>query len=410
MLLKYSPIVLDSIDPKTFPKVELYVKNDKGFTLYKPEATELSENNLERLRENGTEFVYINNANWELVEAYIEKNLDNILSSETVPPHSKNLIFSHVIIDCINEVFKNPKKVAAFHKCRAILKRISFEFADREELTGHFYKLEQSYEKYLVIHTAQVTVLSMFLSEKLFNAGRNEVIDIGVGAMLHDIGMLQIASNITEKTDVLSESEYHRVKLHPRHSYDMLSEVMITERIPLDIALSHHERLDGSGYPRGLSEHGIPKHAMLVSICDIYCALTMNRPYRIASTPEEALKILKSERKYFDPTILNGFFDIMVSPHFSEPVVEEKIPPHFTEPAAEEKSISREIVTDNSTASVEEYTKKLRRSAGDRKKLLRLHSEVTDHINEAFGKEKENLIAFRKELKDFLQSMSSVEN
>jgi HD-GYP domain-containing protein (c-di-GMP phosphodiesterase class II) len=397
MSIKYSPIVLDSIIPKDFPKVELYVRHDKGFTLYKPQDTELTEENLERLRESGTEFVYINSADGDLVQAYIEKNLDKILSSEAVPQLSKNLIFSHVVIDCINEVFKNPKKAAAFRKCRTILKRFSFKFEDREELTNFFSKLERNYEKYLVTHTTQVTILSMFLYEKLFKVARNEVIEVGVGAMLHDIGMLQIASNITEKTDALSETEYHRVKLHPRYGYDTLCEVWMTERIPLDIALSHHERHDGSGYPRGLSDQSIPRHAMLVSICDIYCALTMNRPYRSASTPEEALKTLKSEKKYFDPAIFEGFLGIM-------------IPPHLTETLTEEKSVPREFVVSSNNASVDEFTKKLRSSTGDRKKLLKLHSEVTDRINDAYGEEKEALIAFKGELRNFLKSLAAAED
>ena len=394
MSLKYSPIVLDSILPKEFPKVELYVRHQQGFTLYKPEDTELSEENMERLRDNKVEFVYINNNDWELVESYIERSLDTIFASKTVPQKSKNLIFSHVIIDCINEVFKNPGMTLAYYKCHNMLKQLSFKFEDREELTGHFSKLEQNYEKYLVIHTAQVTILAMFLYEKLFNAGRKELIDIGVGAMLHDIGMLQIASNITEKTDALSESEYHRVKFHPRYGYDMLCEVSMTDQITLDIALGHHERYDGSGYPRGLSDTSIPRHAMLVSICDIYCALTMNRPYRRASTPEEALKTLKSERKYFDPQIFDGFFNIMTNQH--------------TEMVTEEKSIKREVVT-NGTVSIEEFTRRLRSSAENRNKLLQLHSDVTDSINYAFGAEKEALIAFRKELRDFMQSLSSTD-
>lgn len=393
MALKYSSIVLDSILPDEFPKVELYVRHQQGFTLYKPEDTELSKENMERLRDNKIEFVYINNNDWELVEAYIEKSLDAIFSSKTVPQKSKNLIFSHVIIDCINEVFKNPGMMMAYFKCHNILKQLSFKFEEREELTTLFSKLEQNYEKYLVVHTAQVTILSMYLHEKLFNTGRKEVIDVGVGAMLHDVGMLQIASNITEKTDALSESEYHRVKFHPKYGYDMLCEVSMTDRIALDIAHSHHERHDGSGYPKGLSDTSIPRHAMLVSICDIYCALTMNRPYRSASTPEEALKTLKSEKKYFNPHILDGFFRIMANQH--------------TEIVTEEKA-SREVTT-KSGPSLQDFTRRMRSSKEDRKKLLQLHSEVTDSINYAFGADKEAFIAFRKELRDFLQSLSSTD-
>jgi len=132
---------------------------------------------------------------------------------------------------------------------------------------------------------------------------------------------------------------------------------------------------------------------MLVSICDIYCALTMNRPYRSASTPEEALKTLNSEKKYFTPEIFDGFLGIMT-------------PRHLKEIPAEKKSIPREVDS-GSSALLQDFTKRLRSSAEDRKKLLQLHSEVTDCVNETFGKEKEAFVAFRKELRDFMQSISS---
>ena len=390
MQFNYSPIVLDSINPQNFPQVELYIKQEKNFALYKPQDTKLTTQNFERLQENGTEFVYINSANQDEVQTNLEKNLDNIISNESLPRFSKNLIFSHIIISCINDVFKNPNMAAAYHKCRTILKLISLEIEDRDELITLFSKLEQHYEKYLVTHTAQVTILSMFLYKRLFNADQKELVEIGVGAMLHDIGMLHIASNIVEKTDVLTESEYHRVKFHPRHGHDMLYQVGIKEQVPLDIALSHHEHFDGSGYPRGLSEYNIPRQAMVVSVCDIYCALTMNRPYRGASTPEEALRTLKIERKLFDPDIFDRFFGIMNSNIAPVIVTEEKIIP---------QKIDTTII-----AMIQGLRRELRDSIEDRNKLLQLHSTVTDKINNSFGEEKGALVAFRNELKDVLNS------
>lgn len=393
--MKYSPIVLDSINHGSFPSVELYVKQDRNYTLYKPQEIKLTIHNVERLKENGTEFVYINTINAKEVQESIEKNLESIFLSKSLPQLSKNLIFSQIIISCINDVFKNPSIAAAFHKCRTILKTISLEFTDRSELITLFAKLEEHYEKYIITHTAQVTILSMFLYEKLFNASKDELVEIGVGSMLHDIGMLHIAGDITEKTDVLSESEYHRVKFHPQHGCDMINSAGMAGRLPLDIALYHHERFDGSGYPKGLSEKRIPRHAMLVSICDIYCALTMNRPYRGASTPAEALKTLKSERRLFDPEIFDGFIGIMAG----APIAETDA----------KSGVSREVTSSNAKALVLEFTKELRAAQGDRNKLLKLHSVVTDTINKSYGEEKEALTAFKTELKDFLNSMYATE-
>ncbi len=308
MALEYSPIVLDSIDHKNFPEVELFVKLDAKYTLYKPEKTKLTIHNIERLRENGTEFVYINNKDAEEVQEHVEKRLDDSRAVNILSQYSKNLICSQMIIKCIDDVFRKPNQAAAFNKCRNILGKVSFKFEDRNELIKLFSKLEDNFDKYLIKHSAQTTILALFMCEKLFNAGKDELINVGAGAMLHDIGMLSVSSDITDKVDALSEDEYYRVKLHPKYGVGLLNNAGVTNRIVHDITLSHHERHDGSGYPKGLVGNKIPGYAMLVSICDIYCALTMNRPYKTASTPADALKTLKSERRLFNPAISWGIF------------------------------------------------------------------------------------------------------
>lgn len=392
MPMYYSPIVLDSINHSTFPKVELYVKNDNKFTLYKPSETNLTIHNIERLRENGTEFVYIDSTDSEEVQEHIEKNFDGLQSTNRLSQLSKNLICSQIIISCINDIFKNPSMAAAFHKCRIILKQVSLKFEDRHELISFFSKLEQNFDTYLVTHSAQVTILSMYMYEELFNAGKTELIDIGVGAMLHDIGMLYISSDITGKTDVLSDNEYYRVKIHPKHGCSLLRDAGIDDQIVIDITLDHHERYDGSGYPRGLNGERIPRHAMLVSICDIYCALTMNRPYKSASTPEDALDTLKEFSRIFDPEILSGFLKIMTNTALPEKVVEER-----------NKSVAP--VKNVDTTKIQEFRKRMRDYSDDRNRLLQLHSVLTDDIKNSYGEEKANLIAFRSELKDLLNSL-----
>jgi HD-GYP domain-containing protein (c-di-GMP phosphodiesterase class II) len=392
MALDYSPIVLDSINQATFPNVELHVKNDNTYTLYKPAETKLTIHNIERLRENGTEFIYINSANSEEVQAHIEKGFDDITSNKALSQFSKNLISSQIIINCINNVFKNPNMASAFRKCRIMMKQISFKFENLNELTSLLAKLEQYFDKYLITHTAQVTILSLYLYEKLFDSNEDNLLDIGVGAMLHDIGMLYISNDIIGKTDVLSESEYHRVKIHPKHGCSLLIDVGIKEQVALDIALSHHERHDGSGYPKGLSGFDIPRHAMLVSICDIYCALTMNRPYRSASTPEEALETLKSERRLFEPGLIEGFFK-----HMSK----NAVPAEF----AEEKNSQKIEFKTVDSSMVLDLRKRMRDSADNRNELLKLHSLITDNIKNSFGDERDSLTTLRTELKDLLNSM-----
>ncbi|QEM67527.1 HD domain-containing protein [Geobacter sp. FeAm09] len=393
MSLEYSPIVLDSINHETFPKVELYVGLNGKYTLYKPEKTKLTIHNIERLRENGTEFVYINSKDSEVVQEHVEKRLDDSRAAAILSQHSKNLICSQMVIKAIDDVFRKPNEPAAFEKCRTILGKIAFVFEDRNELIKLFAKLEDNFDKYLINHSAQTTILAMFMAERLFGAGRDEIISVGTGAMVHDIGMLSISSDITDKVDVLTESEYYRVKLHPKYGIDLLTSAGVTDRIVHDITWGHHERYDASGYPRGLFADDIPRHAMLVSICDIYCALTMNRPYKSASSPSDTLRTLKSERKLFDPEILAGFMGIME---------DNEIP----ETAAEEKNTRIEARTMD-MAEIRELKKLMRSPNADRTRLVKMHSIITDNINSTYGEERAALMELRSELKNLLKSLFS---
>jgi len=393
MALEYSPIVLDSINHTSFPKVELFVRLDSKYTLYKPENTKLTIHNIERLRENGTEFVYINSKDSEEVQEHVEKRFDDSQTSNNLSQYSKNLICCQMVIKCIDDVFKKPGQAAVYDKCRAILGKVSFRFEDKDELIKLFAKLEDNFDKYLVNHSAQTTILSMYLGERLLKAGRGDLVAIGTGAMVHDIGMLSVSSEITEKVDVLSENEYYRVKLHPKYGVDLLNGAGVRDRIVHDITLCHHERHDGSGYPRALAGSDIPRHAMLVCICDIYCALTMNRPYKTASTPADALRTLKSEKRLFDPDIFEGFLGIMADETHQETAAEEKKAP------AAVKALDM--------AEIRELKKQMRSPNADRNKLIKMHSVITDNINSTYGEERAALMELRTELKNLLRSLFS---
>jgi len=391
MSLEYSPIVLDSINHKNFPEVELFVKLDAKYTLYKPEKTKLTIHNIERLRENGTEFVYINSKDSDEVQEHVEIRLADSGAVNILSQYSKNLIFGQMIIKCIDDVFRQSNHADSFDKCQRILEKISFKFENRNELFKLFSKLEDNFDKYLIKHSAQTAILAMYMGEKLFDAGRDDLISVGAGAMLHDIGMLSVSSDITDKEDALSENEYYRVKLHPKYGVSLLDNAGVTNLIVHNITLSHHERYDGSGYPRGLAGNDIPRHAMLVSICDIYCALTMNRPYKAASAPDAALRTLKHEKILFDPAILEGFLGIME---------DSSLP----ETAAEEKK-SKVAVKTLDMAEIRELKKQIRSPHTDRNKLVKMHSIITDDINNTFGEERASLVELRMELKNLLKSL-----
>lgn len=306
----FAPVVLDSIDPDSFPEVNIYVKQGSNYTLYRKDEMELSHGSLDRLRQGGVEYVYIDNGDSSEVLQNVENNLKTIFSNENIPPLSKNMILCHIMINDITEVFSNPSHPVTIRKCMKLMKQHSFHINTREELLEFFTKFD-NYETYLPKHSTQVAVLAMYVHRKLFTLTKAELVSIGVGAMLHDVGMLEVSYDIHEKIGTLTNGEFKRVRNHPRHGHDLLFKLGLTDPISLSVILDHHERYNGTGYPRQLYEEEIPRCAQIGSICDCFCALTTNRPYRPASTVSEALRIMYNEKKMFNPELFAAFVALM---------------------------------------------------------------------------------------------------
>jgi putative two-component system response regulator len=159
-------------------------------------------------------------------------------------------------------------------------------------------------------HAQRVTQLTLKLAEA---AGINQetLVHIRRGALLHDMGKLGVPDAILLKSDKLNEEEWKLMHRHPQLAYDMLHPIEYL-RPALDIPFCHHEKWDGSGYPRGLKGEQIPIAARIFAIVDVWDALTSDRPYRPAWKKEVALGYLQEQAgKYFDPEIVKLFFKVI---------------------------------------------------------------------------------------------------
>lgn len=155
-------------------------------------------------------------------------------------------------------------------------------------------------------HTQRVTELTLKLAEK-FEIDQQEQVQIRRGALLHDIGKLGVPDNILLKPGKLTEDEWEIMRQHPRYAYEMLMPIAYL-RPALDIPYCHHEKWDGSGYPRGLKGEQIPLAARIFAVIDVWDALTSDRPYRSAWSPEKALEYIKEQSgHHFDPEVVSVF-------------------------------------------------------------------------------------------------------
>lgn len=127
-------------------------------------------------------------------------------------------------------------------------------------------------------------------------------------ASLHDVGKVGIPDSILKKEGRLSPDEYEQMKLHTVYGYELLG-LAQAEEMARNIALCHHERFDGNGYPRGLAGSEIPIEARVVALADVYDALTTRRCYKQAFSAGEAEAIIREERgRHFDPDVVDAMF------------------------------------------------------------------------------------------------------
>ena len=159
-------------------------------------------------------------------------------------------------------------------------------------------------------HTQRVTKAALRLAGAM-GLGNDELIQVRRGALLHDIGKMGVPDHILLKPGDLTEEELAAMRKHPQFAFDLFSSIDFL-RPALDIPYCHHEKWDGTGYPRGLKGEQIPLMARIFAVVDVYDAVTSDRPYRVAWTKEKALEYIQSEAgKYFDPNVVQKFIEMI---------------------------------------------------------------------------------------------------
>lgn len=146
-------------------------------------------------------------------------------------------------------------------------------------------------DEYTSQHSLNVCIMSLVFGRHL-GLTEHELRDLGHGALLHDIGKMKVPLTILNKIERLTDDEMAELKRHAEYGYDMLRHSQHISPQALDIIRSHHERVDGSGYPRGLKGDEISRFAMIVSVVDVYDAITSDRVYHMGISPHEALNLM----------------------------------------------------------------------------------------------------------------------
>ena len=162
-------------------------------------------------------------------------------------------------------------------------------------------------DRYTFLHSVAVCALMVSLGRQL-GLSDDEVRDAGLAGLLHDIGKIAIPPEVLNKPGALTADEFRTVVVHPQAGYDILVGDTQMRDIALDVCLHHHERMDGTGYPHKLAGEGISLFSRMGAICDVYDAVTSDRPYKKAWEAAYAIQRMVEWRgNHFDPMVFNAF-------------------------------------------------------------------------------------------------------
>ena len=162
-------------------------------------------------------------------------------------------------------------------------------------------------DNYTYMHSVAVCALMVSLARQL-GFDEEATRKAGLAGLLHDVGKMAIPNEILDKPGRLSDEEFATIKSHPVEGHKMLLEGTGVDEVALDVCLHHHEKVDGSGYPEGLSGEQISIYAKMGAVCDVYDAITSNRPYKAGWDPAESLrKMAEWSKGHFDDIVFQAF-------------------------------------------------------------------------------------------------------
>jgi len=255
-------------------------------------GVKLNNNYINKLKELGVFYLYVEDERLE--DIYVEDEKLARLKQSTMKSMSK-------IVANLNNY--DEKRLRG--SLKTVEEMIEY-IINVGDINKSLYDI-QTYDNYTFIHSIDTCIMASFLG---ISTGYNEfnIKELGVGAILHDVGKTKVPIEILNKKSKLTDEEFAEIKKHPLYGSKILKKILGTYNPIIKIVEQHHERVDGRGYPYGLTDKQITKFAKMVCVCDVYDAVSNDRCYRKRFLPNDAYElILSGSGSSFDQEMVSHF-------------------------------------------------------------------------------------------------------
>jgi putative nucleotidyltransferase with HDIG domain len=282
---------------------DLYTKRGEQFLLYRSSDLPFTPQDAETLGQSGTKVLYILNSEREKYLHYIEKNMLTTLVDNTIPMESRAATLYDMSTSVIGDLLANPDSKRHVTRSRELVDGIASFVGHAPGALQSLFQQDRM-DAYVVTHCINTCVFGIGLAAAVGVKDPNDIRLLGLGCLLHDIGKQVIPERIVNKPGKLSPQEWMIMKRHPELGVQLCRKSGGIEELALHPILQHHERIDGSGYPRALKGDQIHLFGKITAAADIFDALTSDRPYSPANETFPALKLMKEQLEgKLDPEI-----------------------------------------------------------------------------------------------------------
>ena len=307
---EYLPIYVHSLGIEKVLDFDLYVFNGREMVLFRSSSLEFTAKTRDLLLNENIHRLYISRADRKRYQQHIRSRINQILTDKSIDDFTKASIVYDSAKELVENVFSDPTKSENIQESREFVESTVLYVLEGANAFHNMLRV-MSFDYSLYSHSVNVCTFSLALAAVAGVDRTVELIELGTGALLHDVGKVKIPDNILYKPGPLSVEEWDLVRQHPQHGVDIISETdMIPEMSYVPIK-QHHERQDGSGYPDNLEHKDIHIYSSIVAIADVFDAMTTRRVYRQEQSSYSSLREMFDQHGAFDRRLLEIFTQLM---------------------------------------------------------------------------------------------------
>jgi HD-GYP domain-containing protein (c-di-GMP phosphodiesterase class II) len=316
----YYPIDLDGLVVDSVLDFNLYLPAGSGrFIFFRSPNLPFTVLHRNRLLEHDVRTVFIRGDERSQYHKYLEQNIAAVLSNAEVPLRKRATLLYSVSKNVVRDAFDTPRSSAILPRTRKLATE-TVDFVLRSERALVQLASVMATDYYTYTHSINVSAFTVALAHRA-GVSRGDIADLATGALLHDLGKSQVPRDLLTRVGPLTEDEMAAMRAHVTHGERLLVEHGGLPAIAMLPVSLHHEKMDGTGYPRALTGERIHLFGRITAIADTFDAMTTNRSYQHAMTAFEALQRMKHDMEgQYDQELLAQFIRLLRAPEHLRPV------------------------------------------------------------------------------------------